>query len=54
VIQIRPFKLTTFLVGQSDSDGVSVFADEFERGLVIVVDSFVGEGFIRTAHFQWL
>ena len=26
-----------------------MFADEFERGLVIVVDSFVGEGFIRTA-----
>src|SRR6516162_8890221 len=49
VIQVRPFKATTFLVGQSDSDGVFMVTDEFERGLVIVVDSFVGEGFIRTA-----
>ena len=42
--------MTTFLVGQSDSDGVFMVTDEFERRLVIVVDSFVGEGFIRTAH----
>jgi hypothetical protein len=45
---IYSFKPQQFGSGQSDSD--SIVADEFERGLVIVMESFVGEGFIRTAH----
>jgi hypothetical protein len=45
---IYSFKPQSFAGGQSDSD--SIVADEFERGLVIVVESFMGEGFIRTAH----
>jgi hypothetical protein len=45
---IYSFKPQSFVSGQSDSD--SIVADEFERGLVIVMESFVGEGLIRTAH----
>ena len=45
---IYSFKPQQFGSGQSDSDGI--VADEFERGLVIVMESFVGEGLIRTAH----
>jgi hypothetical protein len=45
---IYSFKPQSFGCGQSDRD--SIVADEFERGLVIVMESFVGEGFIRTAH----
>jgi hypothetical protein len=49
-IQVSPFKPKTFVIGQSDGDGVFIIADEFERGLVVVMDSFVGEGLICTAH----
>jgi hypothetical protein len=45
---IYSFKPQSFGGGQSDRD--SIVADEFERGLVIVMESFVSEGFIRTAH----
>jgi hypothetical protein len=45
---IYSFKPQSFASGQSDSD--SIVAGEFERGLVIVMESFVGEGLIRTAH----
>jgi hypothetical protein len=45
---IYSFKPQSFGSGQSDSD--SIVADEFERGLVIIMESFVGEGFIRTAY----
>jgi hypothetical protein len=45
---IYSFKPQSFDSGQSDSD--SIVADEFERGLVIVMESSVGEGFVRTAH----
>jgi hypothetical protein len=37
-------------LGSGQSDGDRIVTDEFERGLVIVMESFVGEGFIRTAH----
>jgi hypothetical protein len=49
-IQVRPFKPTTFLVVQYDGDGLFVVGDEFERAVVIVMDSFVGEGFICIAY----
>jgi hypothetical protein len=49
-IQVRPFKPETFVIGQSDGDGVFMSGDEFERAVVIIMDSFVGEGFICTAH----
>jgi len=39
-----------FVIGQSDGDGVFMGGDEFERAVVIIMDSFVGEGFICTAH----
>jgi len=45
---IYSFKPQSLGSGQSDRD--SIVADEFERGLVIVMESFVGEGFVRTAH----
>jgi hypothetical protein len=45
---IYSFKPQSFGGSQSDRD--SIVADEFERGLVIVMESFVSEGFIRTAH----
>src|SRR6478736_2520240 len=51
VIQVRPFKPKTFVIGQSDGDGVFMGGDEFERAVVIIImDSFVSEGFICTAH----
>ena len=52
VIQVRPFKPKTFVIGQSDGDGVFMGGDEFERAVIIIIimDSFVGEGFICTAH----
>jgi len=49
-IRVRPFKPKTFVIGQSDGDGVFMGGDEFERAVVIIMDSFVGEGFICTAH----
>jgi hypothetical protein len=49
-ILVRPFKPKTFVIGQSDGDGVFMGGDEFERAVVIIMDSFVGEGFICTAH----
>ena len=50
-IQVHLFKPKTFVVGQSDGDGVFMGGDEFERAVVIIImDSFVGEGFICTAH----
>jgi hypothetical protein len=53
-IQVRPFKPKTFVIGQSDGAGVFMGGDEFERAIVIVIiiimDSFVSEGFIGTAH----
>ena len=51
VIRVRPFKAKTFVIGQSDGDGVFMGGDEFERAVVIIImDSFVSEGFICTAH----
>ena len=44
------FKPKTFVIGQSDGDGVFMGGDEFERAVVIIMDSFVSEGFICTAH----
>ena len=44
-IQVRPFKPTTFLVVKSDGDGPFTVRDEFERAVVIVIDSVVGERF---------
>jgi hypothetical protein len=45
-IQVRPFKPKTFVIGQSDGDGVFMGGDEFERAVVIIImDSFVGEKF---------
>jgi hypothetical protein len=50
-IRVRLFKPKTFVIGQSDGDGVFMGGDEFERAVVIIImDSFVGEGFICTAH----
>jgi hypothetical protein len=51
-IQVHPFKPKTFVVGQSDGDGVFMGGDEFERAVVIIIimDSFVSEGFIATTH----
>ena len=49
-IRVRPFKPKTFVIGQSDGDGIFMGGDEFERAVVIIMDSFVGEGFICTAH----
>ena len=49
-IQVRPFEPKTFVIGQSDGDGVFMGGHEFERAVVIIMDSFVGEGFICTAH----
>jgi hypothetical protein len=47
-IQVHLFKPKTFVIGQS-ADGVFMGGDEFERAVVIIMDSFVGEGFISTA-----
>jgi hypothetical protein len=47
-IQVRQPK--TFVIGQCDGNGVFMDGDEFERAVVIIMDSFVGEGFICTAH----
>ena len=49
-IQVHLFKPKTFVIGQSDGDGVFMGGDEFERAVVIIMDSFVSEGFICTAH----
>ena len=49
-IQVSPFKPKTFVIGQCDGNGVFMDGDEFERAVVIIMDSFVGEGFICTAH----
>jgi hypothetical protein len=49
-IQVHLFKPKTFVIGQSDGDGVFVGGDEFEHAVVIIMDSFVSEGFICTAH----
>jgi hypothetical protein len=50
-IRVRPFKPKTFVIGQSDGDGVFMGGEEFERAVVIIImDSFVGEGFTFTAH----
>jgi len=49
-IRVHLFKPKTFVVGQSDGDGVFMGGDEFERAVVIIMDSFVSEGFICTAH----
>jgi hypothetical protein len=49
-IQVHSFKPKTFVIGQSDGDGVFMGGDEFKRAVVIIMDSFVGEGFICTAH----
>ena len=46
----RSFKPKTFVIGQSDGDGLFIGGDEFERGVVIVMDSFVSKCFICTAH----
>jgi hypothetical protein len=32
-----------FVIGQSDGNGVFMDGDEFERAVVIIMDSFVGE-----------
>jgi hypothetical protein len=40
-IQVRLFKPKTFVIGQSDDDGVFMGGDEFERAVVIIMDSFV-------------
>jgi hypothetical protein len=42
----RPFKPTTFLVVQPDGDRIFDFADEFERGVVIVAENFMSKRFI--------
>jgi hypothetical protein len=47
-IQVRQPK--TFVIGQCDGNGVIMDGDEFERAVVIIMDSFVGEDFICTAH----
>jgi hypothetical protein len=47
---VRPFKPKTFVIGQSDGDGVFMGGDEFERAVVIIMDSLVSEDFIGTAH----
>jgi hypothetical protein len=50
-IQVHLFKPKAFVVGQSDGDGVFMGGDEFKRAVVIIImDSFVSEGFICTAH----
>jgi hypothetical protein len=43
-----PSKPMTFLVVQSDGDGLFMVADEFERA--VVIDSFVNEGFTCTLY----
>ena len=48
-IQVHLFKPKTFVIGQSDGDGVFIGGDEFERAVVIIMDSFVSEGFICIA-----
>jgi hypothetical protein len=49
-IQVHAFNPKTFVIGQSDGDGVFMGGDEFEHPVVIIMDSFVSEGFICTAH----
>jgi hypothetical protein len=49
-IQVHLFKPKTFVIGQSDGDGVLTGRDEFERAVIIIMYSFVCEGFICTAH----
>ena len=49
-VQVCPFKPKKFITGQSDGHRVFMVADEFERGVVIVMDGFVHESFIRKAH----
>jgi hypothetical protein len=49
-IRVHLFKPKTFVIGQSDGDGVFVSGNEFEPAVVIIMDSFVSEGFICTAH----
>jgi hypothetical protein len=47
-IQVRQPR--TFVIGQCDGNRVIMDGDEFERAIVIIMDSFVGESFICTAH----
>ena len=47
-IQVRQPK--PFVIGQSDGDGVFMGGDEFERAVIIIMDSFVGERSICTAY----
>jgi hypothetical protein len=49
-IQVHLFKPKTFVIGQSDGDGLFMGGDEFERAVVIIMDSFVSKCFICTAH----
>ena len=49
-IQVHLFNPKTFVIGQSDGGGVFMGGDEFERAVVIIMDSFVSEGFICPAH----
>ena len=50
VIRVRPFKPKSFVIGQSNGDRVFMGGDKFKRVVVIIMDSFVSEGFICTAH----
>jgi hypothetical protein len=47
-IQVR--QPETFVIGQCDGNGVIMDGDEFKRAVVIIMDSFVREGSVCTAH----